>query len=114
VSARRLGQDEQYLTVREILSEASTLADGALSRERSDYYRFGYAMLGFTDHTHFSLQLLATGLHLAQLIKVRPELLESTSRKCSSHLPHQLQEIPQIVNGIEPIGQNFLGHKQMT
>ena len=44
--ARRLGQDEQYLTVREILSEASTLADGALSRERSDFYRFGYAMLG--------------------------------------------------------------------
>jgi hypothetical protein len=55
-----------------------------------------------------------TDLTLAQLIKVRPELLESTSRKCSSHLPHQLQEIPQIVNGIEPIGQNFLGHKQMT
>jgi hypothetical protein len=43
---RRLGQDEQYLTVREILSEASTLADGALSRERSDFYRFGYTMLG--------------------------------------------------------------------
>ena len=34
MGARRLGQDEQYLTVREILSEASTLADGALSRER--------------------------------------------------------------------------------
>ncbi len=46
VDARRLGQDEQYLTVREILSEASTLADGALSRERSDFYRFGYAILG--------------------------------------------------------------------
>jgi hypothetical protein len=48
VGARRLGQDEQYLTVREILSEASTLPDGALSRERSDFYRFGYATLGFT------------------------------------------------------------------
>jgi hypothetical protein len=48
VGARRLGQDEQYLTVREIVSEASTLADGALSRERSDFYRFGYATLGFT------------------------------------------------------------------
>ena len=47
VNARRLGQDEQYLTVREILSEASTLADGVLSRERSDFYRFGYATLGF-------------------------------------------------------------------
>jgi hypothetical protein len=34
VGARRLGQDEQYLTVREILSEASTLVDGALSREQ--------------------------------------------------------------------------------
>ncbi len=47
VGARRLGQDEQYLTVREILSEASTLSDGALSGERSDFYRFGYATLGF-------------------------------------------------------------------
>ncbi len=46
MGAHRLGQDEQYLTVREILSEASTLADGALSRERSDFYRFGYAILG--------------------------------------------------------------------
>jgi len=46
VGSRRLGQDEQYWTVREILSEASTLADGALSRERSDFYRFGYATLG--------------------------------------------------------------------
>ena len=48
MGARRLGQDEQYLTVREILSEASTLSDGALSRERSDFCRFGYATLGLT------------------------------------------------------------------
>ena len=57
MGARRLGQDEQYLTVREILSEASTLADGTLSRERSDFYRFGYATLGLTCLTsslHFS------------------------------------------------------------
>jgi hypothetical protein len=47
VGARRLGQDEQYFTVREIQSEASTLADGALSRERKAFYRFGYATLGF-------------------------------------------------------------------
>ena len=47
VDARRLGQDEQYLTVCEILSETSTLADGALSPERSDFYRFGCATLGF-------------------------------------------------------------------
>ena len=46
MGARSLGQDEQYLTVREILSEASTLTDGVLSRERSDFYRFGYATLG--------------------------------------------------------------------
>ena len=31
VGARRLGQDEQYLTVREILSKASTAADGVIS-----------------------------------------------------------------------------------
>jgi len=30
VAAHRRGQDEAYLTVREILSEASTAADGAL------------------------------------------------------------------------------------
>jgi hypothetical protein len=45
VSARRLGQDEQYSIVREILSETSTLADGVLSQERSDICRFGYATL---------------------------------------------------------------------
>ena len=50
VGARRLGQDEQYLTVREILSEASTLVPpwAGLSCERSDYYRFGYATLGLS------------------------------------------------------------------
>ena len=48
VGARRLGQGEQYLTVREILAEASTLVPpkAGLSRERSDFYRFGYATLG--------------------------------------------------------------------
>ena len=48
VGARRLGQDEQYLTVREILSEASTLVppQAGLSRERSGFYRFAYATLG--------------------------------------------------------------------
>ena len=52
VGARRLGQDEQYFTVREILSEASTFADGTLSREPSDFYRFGYATLGFILQPH--------------------------------------------------------------
>ena len=47
MGARELGQDEQYLTVREILSEVSTLTDGVLSRERSNFYRFGCVTLGF-------------------------------------------------------------------
>ena len=47
VRARSLGQVEQYLTVREVLSEMSTLAAGMLSHERGDFYRFGYATLGF-------------------------------------------------------------------
>jgi hypothetical protein len=42
------------LTVREILSELSTLADGALSRERSNFYRFGYATLGLTLNREMS------------------------------------------------------------
>ena len=54
MGARRLGQDEQYLTVREILSEASTRADGVLSRERSDFYRFGCATLGFKPNRNDS------------------------------------------------------------
>ena len=54
VGARRLGQDEQYLTVREILSEVSTLAEGALPRERSDFSRFGYATLGLTLNREMS------------------------------------------------------------
>ncbi len=33
--------------VRDILSEVSTVADGALSRERSNFYRCGFATLGF-------------------------------------------------------------------
>ena len=44
VAARRLGEDEAYLTVRDILSEASTVADGALSRERNGFYRCGFAI----------------------------------------------------------------------
>jgi len=40
VTARRLGQDEAYLTVRDILSEASTAADGVLWRERNGFGRW--------------------------------------------------------------------------
>ena len=47
VAAHRLGQVEAYLTVRRVLSEASTASDGVLSRERSDFYRFGHVTLGF-------------------------------------------------------------------
>ena len=46
VAAHRLGQGETYLTVCEVLSEASTAADGALSREPSGFYRCRYAKLG--------------------------------------------------------------------
>jgi len=47
VAARRVGEDEAYLTVRDILSEARMVADGALSHERSGFYRCGCAILGF-------------------------------------------------------------------
>ena len=49
VGARRLGHNEQYMTVREILSEATTLIppQAELSRERSNFSRFGYVTLGF-------------------------------------------------------------------
>jgi len=48
MAARRLGQDEAYLTVREILSEASTAADRALWQESSDFSRCACATLGLT------------------------------------------------------------------
>ena len=46
--ARRLGQVEAYLTVREVLAEASTGADGVLWREFIGFGRFRFATLGFT------------------------------------------------------------------
>ena len=46
VAAHRLGRVAAYLTVRQVQSEASTAADGVLSRERSDFYRCRYAKLG--------------------------------------------------------------------
>ena len=45
-TAHRLGQDEAYFTVREILAEASTAADGVPWREPSDFSRCGFATLG--------------------------------------------------------------------
>ena len=72
MGARSLGQDEQYLTVREILSEMSTFADGALSRERGDFCRFGYATLGLqfqlVDFFAKSMNFLATIIRLVHLI----------------------------------------------
>ena len=47
VATHRLGQVEAYLTVREVLSEASMAADGVLSRERSGFHRCRYAKFGF-------------------------------------------------------------------
>jgi len=46
VVARSLGWAEAYLTVREVLAEASTGADGVLWREFSGFGRFRFATLG--------------------------------------------------------------------
>ena len=46
VVARSLGQAEAYLTVREVLAEASTGADGVRWREFSGFGRFRFATLG--------------------------------------------------------------------
>jgi hypothetical protein len=54
VASRRLGQAEAYFTVREVLPEASTGADGEHWREFSGFGRFRYATLGFTLHSQFS------------------------------------------------------------
>jgi 5-deoxy-D-glucuronate isomerase len=51
VAAHKLGQDEAYLIVREILFEASTAADGVLWCERSDFGRFWFASLGPSTET---------------------------------------------------------------
>ena len=48
VAAHRLGQVEAYLTVREILAEASKGADGVLWRELAAFGRFRFATLGFS------------------------------------------------------------------
>ena len=57
MAAHSFGQVEAYLTVREILSEASTAADGVLSRERSDFGRGGVATLGFIRIENCSNQI---------------------------------------------------------
>ena len=48
--AHRLGQDEAYFTVREILAEASTAVPpkAVLWCEHSDFGRGGFAILGFS------------------------------------------------------------------
>jgi hypothetical protein len=46
VASRSLGQVEAYLTVREILAEASKGTDGVLWREFSGFGRFRSATLG--------------------------------------------------------------------
>ena len=83
MGARRLGQDEQYLTVREILSEASTLADGALSREPNDFYRFGYATLGSISKVptgfcnHSTTQTVQLRAWLTILLEILPKINSS-------------------------------------
>ena len=81
MGARRLGQDEQYLTVREILSEASTLTDGVLSREWSDFYRFGYAILGFKggDQHTFVEKTVIISLWMRNQKTTTVDLLEAAS-----------------------------------
>ena len=51
VDAHRLGQDEQYLTVREILSEVSTVANGELSREQAIFAGLGMQHKGLIQIT---------------------------------------------------------------
>ncbi len=46
VASRRLGEVEAYLTVREILPEASKGEDGVLWREFGGFGRFRFATLG--------------------------------------------------------------------
>ena len=78
---RRLGQDEQYLTVREILSEASTLIPpkAGLSRECSDFYRFGCVTLGFRggDQHTFVEKTVITGLWVRNQKTTTVDLLEA-------------------------------------
>jgi len=53
VAAHSLGQVEAYFTVRDVLAEASTVADGVLWREHSAFGRWRSAMLGYTRWLHF-------------------------------------------------------------
>ena len=46
VAAHSLGQVEAYFKVRKVLAEASTVPDGGLWRECSDFGRCGFATLG--------------------------------------------------------------------
>jgi hypothetical protein len=50
VASHRLGQAEAYLTVREVLAEASTGADDVLWREFSGFCRFRFATLGYIQY----------------------------------------------------------------
>ena len=47
VAAHSLGQVEAYLTVREMLAETSTGADGVQWREYSGFCRLRFATLGY-------------------------------------------------------------------
>jgi hypothetical protein len=64
----------EYLTVREILVKASTAADGVLWRERSDFSRCGFAILGFT-----CISQVGSGIQVT-LIPQMPSVLFGTAR----------------------------------
>ena len=46
MAAHSLGQVEAYFTVRDVLAEASTVADGVLWREHSAFGLWRFATLG--------------------------------------------------------------------
>ena len=60
VVAHSLGQIEAYFTVREILAEASTAADGVFGREHRDFGRCRFATLGL--HPTFTTDVGRTKL----------------------------------------------------
>ena len=82
VVAHRLGQVEAYLTVREVLYEASTAADGALSHECSGFDRCRYATLGLSwRHPEFpDGHYLGWGKALSKQRKNLLTLLNSNSK----------------------------------
>jgi hypothetical protein len=75
VAEHSIGQVVAYLTVCEILADASTGADGVLWCERSSFYLCGFATLGFIPGIHCFFQksaipILAPGFFFHFLLRV--------------------------------------------